>query len=591
MMIRLVTTLGGLCTILVSIVSGQSSTKLTPERAARAIVGRIVHETSFELQLVPQKSVLDIQVVDFDNAFGTSREGTGCAFSVVHVEKDTTILFGISRALPLTIRLNDATVYTASNPTPFVFKEIGYELFKFNDSIRLPLKKGENRLLVKGRLSADRNVVYLRELAQPRTRTCSRFDLAGVDSSLDDKAWAYIGVFRDDHSNLLDVTLPPESGYKRTYSFQGAEFAWRFPPAQMIKELRIKPDAVYRRESYAEWQYPNGTVMLSLLDFGTSANDTSAITFVKQFCTFTLDNLDLFKKQYERLHAFRGTNHKLIRRGMLDDTGAPALPFVELLIRTHDRRLEPIVFDVVRYIVDEQLRLGDGTFCRYERAPGTVWADDLFMSAPFMVRLGHLTGENRLFDDAARQVVNFNKYLEDGRTGLYRHGWHDLEKRQSSVAWGRANGWVIWATSEVLRYLPTSHPLRGEILNIYRQHLRAIVAYQAPSGLWHQVLDRPDSYEETSCTAMFIIGLARGIRMGVLDDGFMQPLKNAWLGLQTRISGDGIVKDICRGTEMSDEHDYYFKRERFDNDPRGLGAVITACVEMMHFETLDNRKQ
>lgn len=78
--------------------------------------------------------------------------------------------------------------------------------------------------------------------------------------------------------------------------------------------------------------------------------------------------------------------------------------------------------------------------------------------------------------------------------------------------------------------------------------------------------------------------------MGILDESFVAPLKKGWLGLKTRISGDGVVKGICRGTEMSDDYEFYAKRERFDNDPRGLGAVITACVEVMMVQDQDGRK-
>ena len=212
------------------------------------------------------------------------------------------------------------------------------------------------------------------------------------------------------------------------------------------------------------------------------------------------------------------------------------------------------------------------------------------MSAPYLMRMALVTGDRQYFDDAAQQVVRFNKYLLDKKTGLYRHGWYDIDKRQASVAWGRANGWVIWATSEVLRFLPESHPLRAEIIKMYRNHLRALVSYQASSGLWHQVLDRPDSYEETSCTAMYLIGMARGLRSGILDSSFVAPMEKAWSGLQSRISSDGIVRDICRGTEMSEDLEYYFKRERFDNDPRGLGAVIAACTEMMQFGKRETTK-
>ena len=587
---RLMLIVTGFILFLCTSVFGQSGAHRTPLQTVRPIVDRVIRETAFELQSIPLKPSLDIQVVDFGATFSPAREGIGFAYSIIRSERDTVISFGLSRDLPLTISINGSPVYSAPKPCGFVFHEIGYELFRFNDSIRIKLKRGMNPILIKGKLSAEHNVLYLRELTQPGTRPATRFELAGAGSAESAGAWTFVGVFPEEKSDAMSSSLPPETGYKSSYSYKGAEFTWRVPAQQMVKELRIKPDAVYRRESYAEWQYPNGTVMLSLLDFAAEVKDTSITGFVRRFCDFTLDNLGLFRKQYERLHAFRGTNHKLIRQGMLDDTGAPALPFLEMLLKAHNTRLEPVVADVARYVTSGQLRLGDGTLCRYERTPGTIWADDLFMSAPYLVRMGSLTGEMRYFDDAALQAVNFNKYLEDKRTGLYRHGWYDAEKRHSPVSWGRANGWVIWATSEILKLLPASHPLRDKIVNIYRDHLKSIAAFQAPSGLWHQVLDRPDSFEETSCTAMFMIGMVRGIRMEILDESYVPHLKRAWSGLQTRISGDGIVKDICRGTEMSDELDYYYRRERFDNDPRGLGAVITACTEMMQFENQGKTK-
>ena len=78
---------------------------------------------------------------------------------------------------------------------------------------------------------------------------------------------------------------------------------------------------------------------------------------------------------------------------------------------------------------------------------------------------------------------------------------------------------------------------------------------------------------------MFMIGMARGMRLGVLDRSYREPFEKALKGLQSRISDDGIIKDICRGTEISNDPAFYLARERFDNDPRGLGSVVTALIE------------
>ena len=149
-----------------------------------------------------------------------------------------------------------------------------------------------------------------------------------------------------------------------------------------------------------------------------------------------------------------------------------------------------------------------------------MWADDLFMSVPFLLRMAKITGDESLYDEVARQVIQFNSYLSDPETGLYFHGWYNMRGETTPVRWGRANGWIVWATSEALIHMPKTHPQYKAILKIYKTHLEALASYQDPSGMWHQVLDRPETWEETSCTAMFALGMARGARMGWLKKAY-----------------------------------------------------------------------
>jgi rhamnogalacturonyl hydrolase YesR len=213
----------------------------------------------------------------------------------------------------------------------------------------------------------------------------------------------------------------------------------------------------------------------------------------------------------------------------------------------------------------------------------TVWADDLFMSVPFLVRAAKLYNNPKLYGDAAKQVINFNKYLFDKEKQLYKHAWFDFSKEESVAYWGRANGWIIWATSDALSNLPQNHKNYNDVKKIFVKHLEGLVKFQNEDGMWHQVLDRKDSFEETSCTAMFIIGLARGIKNGWIKKSYDKNLMLAWNAFKSKISADGVVKDITRGTGIGNDLDFYFKRERFNNDPRGLGAVLTAAVEMELF--------
>ena len=121
------------------------------------------------------------------------------------------------------------------------------------------------------------------------------------------------------------------------------------------------------------------------------------------------------------------------------------------------------------------------------------------------------------------------------------------------------------------------------LLNIYKNHIEGLIKYQDRSGMWHQVLNHPESYEESSCTAMFILGIARGINNGWLNKSYSEYALKGWNALSKKID-NGIVHGICRGTGMGDNLEFYFNRPTLDNDPRGLGAVITAGIEISKLE-------
>ncbi len=183
------------------------------------------------------------------------------------------------------------------------------------------------------------------------------------------------------------------------------------------------------------------------------------------------------------------------------------------------------------WVTGGQTRLADGTFCRPEPEAGTVWADDLFMAVVFLLRYEELTGEQKYLDDAATQVVGIFERLYDPAVGLAAHGWFDGGKRRSVAFWGRANGWMAWGISELLLRLPTDILSVSRILEIFRLHMGGVLKYQGENGLWHQLLNRPDTYEETSCTAMFVLALARGVRAGWLGPECAAPAARGWRGV------------------------------------------------------------
>lgn len=563
--------------VLLLIFSGFSSEedKRTPLQIARAIADRVINDTVFELKPVVQKPQLDIQAVDFSSMSGELKEGVLYALSTIDVKENAKLKFGLSFSSPSRIWINDKLVFENRSEAKFRFKEIAYGIFEFQDTIEVELIAGLNKILVKT-LSGN-NKIYLREISEPEAPLKSGFkspfnNLPGN--------WFYIGPFEGNRSNPMEEVFPPENNFDTYYKWGSDYLTWQIENQKLLLELVIKDNAVYKRESFAEWMYPTGTVLFGFQHLAKLSGEKKYSVYVEQVADFTYANCGLFKKQYFEMDGFRSSNHRLFRMGMLDDASAPALPYIQLMLDKPDPKHETVIKPVLDYVSKGQSRLNDGTLCRPEPREMTVWADDLFMSVPYLLRASKLYNNPDYLNDAAVQIINFNKYLFDKEKKLYKHAWFDFANEKSVAFWGRANGWIIWASSDALMNIPGNHKDFNKIKKIFKEHISGLIKHQDQSGMWHQVLDRNDSFEETSCTAMFIIGLARGIKNGWVSKSYEKNLLLAWNALKKNITSDGVVKDITRGTGIGNDLDFYFNRERFDNDPRGLGAVITAAVEM-----------
>ena len=151
--------------------------------------------------------------------------------------------------------------------------------------------------------------------------------------------------------------------------------------------------------------------------------------------------------------------------------------------------------------------------------------------------------------------------------------------------WSRGNGWALWAVSNILEVMPAKHPLYRKLMAHYRRHLDSLIALQDESGLWHNVLDMPSSYLETSGTAIFALCIARGVRLGWLNAKRYAPVaRKAWAGIETMIDKDYMVHGITVGTNCTTDVSYYTERPTALNDCHGLFPVISAAVEMDKME-------
>jgi len=104
---------------------------------------------------------------------------------------------------------------------------------------------------------------------------------------------------------------------------------------------------------------------------------------------------------------------------------------------------------------------------------------------------------------------------------------------------------------------------------------------QAPSGMWRQVLDHPELWEETSCTAMFTYSIARAVNRGWIDPSNMAVARKGFAGICQHVTPKGIVKDTCQGTGIGTNLQFYVDRARPEDDMHGRGPVMLAGAEIL----------
>lgn len=340
-------------------------------------------------------------------------------------------------------------------------------------------------------------------------------------------------------------------------------------------------EANFRIESpYNEWRYWNGVMNIGFITLGKQLGDNEYIDYAKKNVSFVFDHDDFFKKSYDA--GIRGTGmEQKFRMGLLDDCGAMGAGILAVNEIDSQERYRNYLDKASEYIMTQELRLKDGTFCRTNPYEMTVWGDDLYMSVPFLARMGKLTGEQKYFDEAANQVILFNKHLWDPQLNLYYHCWYDDIQQNGVAHWGRCNGWIIMAKVELLDQLPVNHPQRDELIEILIEQIVGLSKYQDASGLWHQLIDKENTYLETSVTAIFTYAVAKAINEGWLDSRYAFIATQGWEGVSSKILADGQVEDICMGTGINTANYYYANRPAPLNDIHGLGAILLAGSEVM----------
>ena len=165
---------------------------------------------------------------------------------------------------------------------------------------------------------------------------------------------------------------------------------------------------------------------------------------------------------------------------------------------------------------------------------------------------------------------------------------HYTDLRRNGVAfWGRANGWITVSLVMLLDVLPENHSRRKDLITLLEKQIVGASMYQNADGMWHQLLDKPDSYPESSITAMYVYGIAKAINNKWIDASYIRIVRAGWNALKTKqITSDGHFKNVCVGTGIEEDLPFYYNRPVGENEKHGLGLIIDAGIEVMKLADL-----
>ena len=361
--------------------------------------------------------------------------------------------------------------------------------------------------------------------------------------------------------------------------------------ARIAESFMVRhPDAIMQVDGKTDtaWTYEQGLMLEAFRQMGKQSGDQRYYDFIQK-------NLEHYIGDDGSIRTYKLSDYNL---DMI--AGGRALLF--LMDRTGQQKYRKAA-ELLRRQLKEQPRTHEGGFWHKKIYPYQMWLDGLYMAEPFNAACAVQFKEPQEFNDIADQFVFVYRHTRDSATGLCYHGWDESKTQQwadpstghSPSFWGRAMGWYVMGLVDVLDYFPEDHPRRGELVRILQDVCSALLKYQdSATGIWYQVVDqgaRPGNYLESSASAMFAYGFAKGANKHYLGDRFFKAAERAMLGIRTNCisiddAGNVDLKETCRGAGLGGNpyrdgtFDYYVNVPRASNDMKGIGPLLLAAIEL-----------
>lgn len=382
--------------------------------------------------------------------------------------------------------------------------------------------------------------------------------------------------------SLCLVSCTQEPALKRT-DYLG--FAHRMAQSQMVHNPELWQSDFVKKP---KWDYTQGIIANAMLEVYLQTEDSALLRYVQQFADYFIlpdGSINVYDQNKYNIDHVAGGN------------------FLFTLDRIDHHPEYGKAITLLRNQLLTQPRTSEGGFWHKKVYPHQMWLDGLYMGEPFYARYATEYHQPELFDDIALQFLTIDRHTADKRTGLNYHGWDESREQQwadsltgcSPHFWSRSLGWYEMALVDVLELMPAGHPQREALISILQRVSKSLLKYRdKATGMWWQVTafpGREGNYLESTASAMFCYAFAKGARLGLLPEEYLGYARQTFSGMLNNViehNPDSTISltRCCAVAGLGGKpyrdgtYDYYIHEPVRDDDPKGIGPLIMAALEL-----------
>lgn len=190
----------------------------------------------------------------------------------------------------------------------------------------------------------------------------------------------------------------------------------------------------------------------------------------------------------------------------------------------------------VDFLLHKAERAEDGTLF-HMRGTKEIWAD----SAAYLPYSLALTGHR---EEGFAQMKGILKRLYNKESGLYFHMWDEgTQSYLRPLPWGVGNGWILTGLYRLMQIFKEASPEREWLKDHYFSLLEKMLSHMTEKGRFHDILNDPDTFEESETAGMVAHMLYWSVYDKLLPTSCLTTADLIRTSLYEKVTPNGLVLD------------------------------------------------